>query len=62
MNKALLLAAVDNLRKILHEKAAHRRLMTKDLVDAEVYLQQIILEVSQADRGSSWIDRVKDVF
>lgn len=53
MDRQRVLDAVDGIRSIAHEKGKHRRLMPSDLVDIEVYLQQILLETEEP-RPSLW--------
>jgi hypothetical protein len=50
MNPQLIRDAVDNLRKVA-VKGTYRRLLTSDLVDLEVYLQQILLEIEMPEPG-----------
>jgi len=50
MNLQLIRDAVDNLRKVA-AKGTYRRLLTSDLVDLEVYLQQILLEIEMPEPG-----------
>jgi hypothetical protein len=50
MNPQLIRDAVDNLRKVT-KKGTYRRLLTSDLVDIEVCLQQILLEIEMPEPG-----------
>ena len=48
MNRQLMRDAVSNLRNIVIEKGRYRRLLLSEVLNAEVYLQQIMLEIELA--------------
>jgi hypothetical protein len=56
VNLQLIREAINNIRDVVQEKASYRRLSTKELVDVEVYLQQILLEAESAsgERKGLW--------
>jgi hypothetical protein len=56
MDRQRVLDAVDGIRSVVHEKGKYRRLMPNDLVDVEVYLQQILLEVDTVQ--DTWLYRL----
>lgn len=48
MNQQLIRDAVAKIRNIVMEKGRYRRLLLSEVLDVEVYLQQIILETESA--------------